>query len=172
VLEEPAAEPARPAPEPVIEEPPRVVTPEELAAQLPPPEPGRQTKRFILLDTNALLMQFQFSVDIENELRRILDVPYEIVIPDLVVAELHHLARSMAGKERGEALMAIRLAHTFQVVKSGGSQDTGILRLAEKLNGIVVTNDKILRARLRAKNIANIHLRSKAFLTVEGHVGF
>jgi rRNA-processing protein FCF1 len=170
VLEEPAA---LPPPEPAPPEPQlRVITPEELAAQLPPAEEGRLQKRFILLDSNALLMQFQFSVDIENELRRIIDVPYEIVVPDIVVGELQNLARTLQGKDRGEAVMAIRLAGTFQVVKAEGPADTGILRLAEKLNAIVVTNDKILRARLRAKNIPNIHLRSKAFLTVEGHVGF
>lgn len=170
VLEEP---PPTPPPAPSFpQETVQVVTPEELTASLPAPEPGRSPKRFIVLDTNALLMQFQFSVDIENELRRILDVAYEIVVPDIVVGELRHIAQSMTGKDRGEAMMAIRLAHTFRVVKAEGPADTGILRLAEKLNAIVVTNDKILRARLRAKNIPNIHLRSKAFLTVEGHIGF
>lgn len=173
VLEESA--PQR-APEPVPdfeqEGPLNIVTPEDLVASLPPPQPGHNAKRFILLDANALLMQFQFSVDIENELRRIIDVQYEIVVPELVLGELRHLASSMAGKDRAEALMAIRLARTFRIVKSEGTADTGILRLAEKIGAIVVTNDKILRARLRAKNIPNIHLRSKAFLTVEGHIGF
>lgn len=169
VLEEPPEAP--PPPPPVVPEVP-VVQPEDLIAGLPPAEPGRNPKRFILLDTNALMMQFQFSVDIENELRRILDVPYEIVVPDIVVGELRHLASSLAGKDRGEAVMAIKLAQTFRVVRAEGPADTGILRLAEKLGAIVVTNDKILRARLRAKNIPNIHLRSKAFLTVEGHIGF
>ena len=172
VLEESAPQFA-PAPVPEVEERAPVVTPEQLVAEQPPVEPGRAPKRFILLDSNALLMQFQFSVDIENELRRIIDVQYEIVVPDIVLGELRHLASSMAGKDRGEALMAIRLANTFRVVKAAeGPADTGILRLAEKLGAIVVTNDKILRARLRAKNIPNIHLRSKAFLTVEGHIGF
>jgi rRNA-processing protein FCF1 len=171
VLEQPPAAP--PAPPPPPPEPPvTTVSPEQLVSELPPAEPGRQPKRFILLDSNALLMQFQFSVDIENELRRILDVQYEILVPDIVVGELRNLAGSMTGKDRGEALMAIRLAQTFRIVKTEGPADTGILRVAEKLNAIVVTNDKILRARLRAKNIPNIHLRSKAFLTVEGHIGF
>lgn len=172
VLEEPRAEPTPPPPVPIPEEPVAAVSPEELVAGLAPPEPGRVAKRFIVLDSNALMMQFQFSVDIENELRRIIDVSYEIVVPDIVVGELRHLAQSLQGKDRGEALMAIRLAQTFRIVKAEGPADTGILRLAEKLGAIVVTNDKILRARLRAKNIPNIHLRSKAFLTVEGHIGF
>jgi rRNA-processing protein FCF1 len=192
----PKAKPARPAPAARPRAPPKLVleesapqrqpeaaplqapapipsiAPEDLLAALPPAQEGHSPKRFILLDANALLMQFQFSVDIENELRRILDVAYEIVVPELVVGELRHLAQSMQGKDRAEALMAIRLAQTFRIVKTEGSADTGILRLAEKLSAIVVTNDKILRARLRAKNIPNIHLRSKAFLTVEGHIGF
>ncbi|HEV8361087.1 MAG TPA: hypothetical protein VGR28_11595 [Candidatus Thermoplasmatota archaeon] len=172
VLEDPSQMAPQRVPEIRVEEPLNLVSPEELVAGLAPPELGRSAKRFIILDSNALMMQFQFSVDIESEMRRILDVPYEIVVPELVIGELRHLAQSMAGKDRGEALMAIRLAHTFRVVKTEGPADTGILRLAEKLQAIVVTNDKILRARLRAKNIPNIHLRSKAFLTVEGHIGF
>lgn len=171
VLEEPAGPGPGPAPPPA-EPPAPVVSPEDLLAGLPPPEPGKQPRRFIILDTNALLMQFQFSVDIENELRRLLDFDFEVVVPDVVLGELRHLAGSMTGKDRGEALMALRLAHTFRLVRAEGPADTAILRLAEKLNGIVVTNDKILRARLRAKNLPNIHLRSKAFLTVEGHLGF
>lgn len=169
VLEEPVA---APPPAPVPDLPTPVVSPEDLIASLPPPEPGRALKRFIVLDTNALMMQFQFSVDIENELRRIIDVNYEVVVPDVVVGELRHLAATLSGKDRGEAIMAIRLAQTFRIVRAEGPADTGILRLAEKLNAIVVTNDKILRARLRAKNVPNIHLRSKAFLTIEGHIGF
>ena len=177
VLEQPAAVPPEPKP-PVpdfssLEGALQRVTPAQLAAEQGPPEPGRTPKRFILLDTNALMMQFQFSVDVESEMRRILDIPYEILIPQLVVEELKHLVASApTAKDRGEAMMALRLAHTFRVCDSDEPGDTGILRLAEKLGAIVVTNDKILRARLRAKNIPNIHLRSKAFLTVEGHVGF
>lgn len=171
VLEQPVAAPPPPPPPP--EPPVATVTPEELVAALAPAEPGRLQRRFIVLDSNALMMQFQFSVDIESEMRRLLDIDYEILVPDIVIGELRNLASSLPlGKERGEAVMAIKLATTFRVVKTEGPADTGILRLAEKLNAIVVTNDKILRARLRAKNIANIHLRSKAFLTVEGHVGF
>lgn len=172
VLEETAPQLIPQGPPLPPEVPVAAVTAEDLAASLPAPEPGRAAKRFIILDSNALMMQFQFSVDIESEMRRILDVQYEIIVPDIVLGELRNLATSMTGKDRGEVLMAIRLAHTFRIVKTEGPADTGILRVAEKLGAIVVTNDKILRARLRAKNIPNIHLRSKAFLTVEGHVGF
>jgi len=125
--------------------------------------------RAVILDTNALMMQFQFYVDIEIDLKRILGFPFHIVIPSSVVAELKRLAKTGTPKEKGEARMALELAKTFQIEAVEGDTDTAILRLAEKLNGVVVTNDKILRARLRAKGIPNVHMRSKAFLTLEGY---
>lgn len=133
--------------------------------------PGSE-RRPVLLDTNALMMQFQFSVDVEAELRRVLDVPYEIVVPSAVLDELEALVEESAGKEKQEAKLALQMAKGFRVVPTDTEGDAGILRLAEKLGAVVVTNDKVLRARLRAKNVPNIHMRSKAFLTLEGHVGF
>lgn len=131
---------------------------------------GRSAPRVVILDSNALMMQFQFHVDIEREVQRILNFAHEIVVPTIVVGELERIAKEGNMKEQGEARMAIELAKTFKVTESPGDGDTGILRLAEKLNAVVVTNDKVLRARLRAKDIPNIYMRSRAFLTIEGHI--
>lgn len=124
----------------------------------------------VILDTNALMMQFQFHIDVEKELSRLLEFKHEIIVPSIVVDELKALAEETLGKDAGEARMALQLAQTFKVVDAPGAGDTGILRLAEKLNALVVTNDKILRARLRAKDVPNIYMRKSAFLTLEGHV--
>ena len=125
--------------------------------------------RPVILDTNALMMQFQFYVDIEKELQRILNFPFQPVVPSSVVDELKRLGKGGTPKEKTEAKLALELAKTFRTEKvDGGDVDTQILRLAEKLNAVVVTNDRILRARLRAKGIPNVHMRSKAFLTMEG----
>lgn len=134
------------------------------------PEAGRSPPRIVILDSNALMMQFQFHVDIEKEVRRILTFNFEVVVPRIVVEELDRLAKQGAQKEAAEARMARQLAETFRIEVSPGDGDTGILRLAERLNAIVVTNDKVLRARLRAKDIPNIYMRSRAFLTIEGHI--
>jgi len=130
----------------------------------------RGLPRFVILDTNALMMQFQFHVDIEREVRRILDFDYEIVVPQIVIDELEGLMNGASGKAAGEARMALELAKTFKVEESPGDGDTGILRLAERLNALVVTNDKRLRARLRAMDLPSIYMRSRAFLTVDGHI--
>lgn len=126
-------------------------------------------RRAVILDTNALLMQFQFFVDIEAELGRILNFPFQLVVPSTVLDELRSITKEGTVKEQGEAKLALELAQTYRVEKAdGGDADTAILRLAEKIGAVVVTNDKILRARLRAKGIPNVHMRSKAFLTMEG----
>ncbi|HWG90368.1 MAG TPA: PIN domain-containing protein, partial [Candidatus Thermoplasmatota archaeon] len=143
---------------------------EQVTSALPAPT-LRTGKRAVVLDTNAVMMQFQFHVDIETEVRRVLDIPYEIIVPSVVVDELQRLEKSNNAKEAQEARLALEFAKQFRVVEAPGEGDTAILRLAEQLHAVVVTNDKILRARLRAKDIPNIHMRSKAFLTVEGHLG-
>lgn len=130
----------------------------------------REAPRVVILDTNALMMQFQFHVDIEREVRRILDFNFEIVVPTVVVTELERIVKQGNQKEATEARMAVELAKTYRVEKSDTDGDTALLRMAEKLNAIVVTNDKVLRARLRAKGIPNIYMRSRAFLTLEGHI--
>jgi rRNA-processing protein FCF1 len=131
---------------------------------------GKSPPSTVILDSNALMMQFQFHIDIEKEVNRLLGGNYTMVVPQIVVDELGRLAKEGAMKEAAEARMAIELAKTFDVVESPGDGDTGILRAAERLNAIVVTNDKRLRAQLRAKDIPNIYMRSRAFLTIDGHI--
>lgn len=131
---------------------------------------GKSPPNTVILDSNALMMQFQFHIDIEKEVNRLLGGNYRMVVPQIVVDELGRLAKEGATKEAAEARMAVELAKTFDIVESPGDGDTGILRAAERLNAIVVTNDKRLRAQLRAKDIPNIYMRSRAFLTIEGHI--
>lgn len=131
---------------------------------------GKSAPRTVILDSNALMMQFQFHVDIEKEVRRILNINFDVVVPSIVVDELNRLTKEGTGKEQAEARMAVELAKTFRIVAAPGDGDAGIMRLAESLNAVVVTNDKRLRAVLRAKDIPNIYMRSRAFLTLEGHI--
>ena len=163
----PAAPPTPPTPAP----PAPKHAPRAVMTQAPAePTTGRSAPRVVILDSNALMMQFQFHVDIEKEVRRLLNFNFDVVVPRIVLDELARIAKEGNQKEAGEARMALALAQTFRVEDSPGDGDTGILRLAEKLNALVVTNDKVLRARLRAKDIPNIYMRSRAFLTIEGHI--
>lgn len=133
-------------------------------------------KRTVIVDANALMMQFQYHVDLEQELERVIPGAFEVIVPDEVVEELETKAEGAAGKEAEEARLGIELAETFDVVEVEGDFETTDDAIVEMASGIdesvVVTNDKLLRAQLRAQGIPNVHMRSKAFLTVEGFPGF
>ena len=166
------APPAPPAPTPPVPAAPAPRDAPRVTMTKAPLEQttGRSPPSVVILDSNALMMQFQFHIDIEKEVNRLLGGNYQMVVPQIVVDELSRIAKEGAQKEATEARMAVELAKTFQIVESPGDGDTGILRVAEKLNAVVVTNDKRLRAQLRAKGIPNIYMRSRAFLTIEGHI--
>ncbi len=122
----------------------------------------------VILDTNALLMIFQFKLNIESELDRLLG-SYSIIIPSGVVAELEKLVETVP-----EAQAALRLSERYKIIeletdlapikKSDDHVDLAIVALAEKLNAIVVTNDKQLRSNLKTKNLKTIYLKSKSHL--------
>lgn len=116
----------------------------------------------VILDSNALLMVFQFRINLESELNRILG-SYEIVVPTTVKNELKTL------KDK-HAKIALSFSEKYRTISANGNTDDSIIELAEKEKGVVVTNDKILKKRLREKNIPVVFLRSKTHLEVEGRI--
>lgn len=115
--------------------------------------------RLVILDTNALLAQFQFGIDLEDELSRLLGA-FEILIPSSVLFELKNV------RDR-HAKAALKLAERYKVIASDIKGDESILSLAVQLDTIVVTNDKALRKRLKAQGISVIFLRQKKYLAMD-----
>ena len=118
--------------------------------------------RTVLLDANALLMPFQFRVNLEAELRRLLG-EVDIAVPTPVLEEL----RLLATHDR-DARAAARLAARYRAVEGVGSADDAILDLASALRAVVVTNDRPLLDRLKAAGVPRISLRSRSHLVLEG----
>ena|SRR5881396_616235 len=118
--------------------------------------------RVVLLDANALLMPFQFRVNLETELARLMGTA-DFAIPRPVMTELEVLAE----RDR-DAQAALRLASRYRVIESHGSADDALLDLAVAHRAVVVTNDQPLLDRLRAANIPRIFLRSRNHLVSEG----
>src|SRR5439155_26598556 len=79
--------------------------------------------RIVLLDTNALLMPFQFRVNLETELNRLMGSA-DIAIPRPVRNELELLAE----RDRN-AQAALRLAVRYRVIEASGSADDALLLL-------------------------------------------
>lgn len=110
----------------------------------------------VILDTNALLMPFQFNVNLDTELDRLVG-NQTVCVPTSVVIELK-------GLQRKEAL---ELAQKYEQVEVDKKADEGVKEAVKKLNGILVTNDdELIRWCKKNKNPV-IYLRSKSHLEMD-----
>ena len=128
---------------------------------------GDKIHKTVILDSSAVLMLFEFSIDLEKELTRLLG-NYHIVIPTPIVRELEFLSENGKGEKKTKAKASLKLIKkydTINVDEKGG--DDSILDLAKKINGIVVTNDRELRSRLKKLSSSVIFLRSKKKLVMD-----
>ncbi|MDH7509139.1 MAG: twitching motility protein PilT [Methanomassiliicoccales archaeon] len=110
----------------------------------------------VVLDTNALLMPFECSLNIDLELRRLIG-ECEVHVPSPVLGELKR-SRNKYAKA------ALDLARKYMIDPTDQQGDDAIVELALKLNAFVVTNDKYLISKLSARGIRVIVLRSKNHL--------
>ncbi len=127
-------------------------------------------KKRVILDSNFLMLPFQFNVDISNEIERILGGGYRIYVPREVLNELNYLSvKAEKHRDRKMAKMALKFARRFDTIEGGDKDaDGAIIALAEK-DVIVCTNDKALKNRLREIQIPVIYLRQKSKLEIEGY---
>lgn len=96
----------------------------------------------------------------------------EAVLLRPVYGELKKL--SMGGGTKGRyAEMALSYANKIKILdleaKPGETVDDFILRLASEWKCPVATNDRVLRKKLRAIDVAVIYLRQKSHLEIEGN---
>ncbi len=118
----------------------------------------------VILDTNALLMPFQFGVDPQAEAERILG-SVRIIVLSSVMGEVERLARRMP-----EARAARAYAERFELVHTDMGGDDSIVEMAVSLGAVVVTSDADLRRRLRERGITVLYMREKNRLAVDGVV--
>jgi rRNA-processing protein FCF1 len=118
----------------------------------------------VILDANALLMPFQFNINLDSELTRLLG-SYKVIIPTSVIDELNRLASS--GEPPAWIKPALSLAQKYEKEPVSGLGDEAIFTLACKYKAIVVTNDRILRSRLRSNGLKTISLRGRTHLVID-----
>ncbi len=114
----------------------------------------------VIFDANALLMPFQFGINIDMEIERLLG-EFRGVVPSPILGEV----RKNGGKW---AKAAISLAKKYEVMRTENVGDKAVIELAQRLNGIVVTNDQELQRKLRLNRIPYIYLRSRHMLDIWG----
>lgn len=126
---------------------------------------GDKIRKTVILDSSAILMFFEFSVDWEKELDSLLGA-YHLVVPTAVVQELQMLATRRTGQKKAAA--ALKLVEKYETIdEEAPSADEALLKIAEKTKGFVVTNDSELRHRLKARGCAVIFLRGKKKLVLD-----
>ncbi|MFW6375952.1 MAG: DUF120 domain-containing protein [Thermoplasmatota archaeon] len=111
----------------------------------------------VVLDANALIMPFQFGLNLDSELGRLFG-NHEVYVPSSVRAELKGLGRNEA----------LSLSDKYKKINVSKKGDEGVLEAAEKLDGVIVTNDKELKKRALRKNFSVAYLRSRSHLQLIG----
>jgi len=112
-----------------------------------------------VLDANALLMPFQFKLNLDHELKRLFgDIP--ILVPSSVLGEL---ANTM--DKNGKAALA--LARNYQIVETEFRGDDAVIEIALQRSAAVVTNDRELIQRLKGKRVPVVRLRSERYLVAD-----
>ena len=114
----------------------------------------------MILDANALLMPFQFKVNLDSELRRLFG-EVMVFVPSSVLGEL---ANSLDKNSKA----ALALARKYSIAETELGGDDAVLDLAVKRDAAVVTNDKELISRLRSHPLPAVRLRSRKYLVVDG----
>jgi len=114
----------------------------------------------VVLDTNALLMPFESKLNIDLELQRLLG-DCEIFVPGPVIGELRR-------SESKHADVALKLARKYQKFETSIQGDNGVIEAARQLGAYVVTNDYLLRGKLRRLGLKAILLRSNNHLAIDG----
>lgn len=116
--------------------------------------------RAVVLDANALMMPFQFKLNLDRELERLLG-EVSVLVPGSVVAEL-------SGLEGREAKAALALARKYEVVETASRGDDAVLEVAAGRDAALVTNDRELISRAKAQGVPVIRLRSNRYLVMHG----
>ena len=120
----------------------------------------------VILDSSALMMPFEYSVNLEDELTRLLG-KFQILIPKPIVEELISLSKIGKGRKKRLAKSALVFIKNYNIIDSEGKGDDSVLFLAKKYQGIVVTNDRDLRNRVKKSSLQTIFLRGKKKLFLE-----
>jgi rRNA-processing protein FCF1 len=114
-------------------------------------------------------MCFEFSIDIDNEVIDLIG-KCQIIIPKPIYNEIELLSIKGKGKKKKIAKASLELIkRKYEIIdisleKTG---DDAIIEYAKNLYGIVVTNDKELRKKLKIELIPVIYLRGKQKLSLE-----
>lgn len=128
----------------------------------------------ILLDSNAFFVPIYFKIDIFNELKKLMERNYELILISPVKKELERLIEKTSQKNSKIASFALKLALECKLVEVKKPEemqtDDIIIATAKEWKAIVFTNDRELKQRLRNISVPVIYVRQKSFLAIDGMI--
>ncbi|MCE7736267.1 MAG: PIN domain-containing protein [Candidatus Heimdallarchaeota archaeon] len=126
----------------------------------------------IFIDTNVLLHHFEFKINIEEAINRIITRKYEIFVHRLVEEEILE-ALKKKGKVARNAKVAVQLMSRYKEyddqIEYPGT-DIALMEAAEKEKGCVLTFDKDLKQRCKLQGVAVISLYKQGRLSLVGEI--
>ena len=127
---------------------------------------GNSTSKIVVFDSSAIFMLFEYSINLKQELTRLLG-SYEIIVPSKIVEELKFLSEKGKDKKKQYAKAALKLIENYKIITDKSENaDNAVLNIAKKLNGIVFSNDKELKKRAKKEEIKTIFMRNKKYLMI------
>jgi len=113
----------------------------------------------VLLDTNFLLLPHQRGVDVFDEIERLVPERHVLATLSAVVTELEGLVGASRDGVAAKVGLELLRHKGVEVMPSDGGADESILEYASGGGVIVGTNDRKLRAKLRAAGVEVLCLR-------------
>ncbi len=132
---------------------------------------SKDNKVKVVLDTNFLMIPGQFKVDIFEEIKKLMDHPYELCIFKETIDELNKIA-STNNKHKTAAKIALKLIKQKNLKSLENSFKKGEIYIDDIIlnsvdeHMIVCTQDRELKKTLKAKfnKIRIISLKSQKYL--------
>ena len=123
----------------------------------------------IVIDTNSLIYAAKEKVDVISELKK--KGFTKIVIPKEVIYELEHIQndKKQKGVDRTAAKLAIQILKFSKVdtiYLGKGHPDDKILEFAKQRSFSVLTNDNILKRRLKSESVPTFTISKKVIRNV------
>jgi rRNA-processing protein FCF1 len=127
---------------------------------------GNSALKIVVFDSSAILMLFEYSINLDQEMVRLLG-KYEKVVPSKIVKELKFLSEKGKGKKKQFAKSALKLINDYKIVIDKSEKaDDSVINIAKKLNGVIFSNDKELKNRAKKEKIKTIFMRNKKYLMI------
>jgi len=115
----------------------------------------------LVMDTNFVMEVARNKIDLERELKRIMEYPYELYIISGTREELKKIAEEQKGKDRGTAKLALEMIKDVKTLEVNGKNvDEKLVDVSDK-NTIIATQDRELKKKIKGRIIV---VRQKKYL--------